>query len=87
MDSGNLPPPKSVLTNPEVLRNYGWAAASAEAIAHADQGPADEVWGTLEARLRTGISEVLRGSRTAKAALDSVANDWRRTLRRAGLPT
>jgi multiple sugar transport system substrate-binding protein len=85
MDSGNLPPRKSVLNDPVVLKNYGWAAASAVAIDHADQGPADEVWGTMEARLRTGISEVLLGSRSAKSALDAVAADWRRTLRRAGL--
>jgi hypothetical protein len=33
----------------------------------------------------TGISQVLPGQRTAKAALDAVADDWRRSLRRAGL--
>ena len=85
MDSGNLPPCKSVLNDPAVLKNYGWAAASAVGIAQAEQGPSDEVWGTLEARLRTSISQVLLGERDAKSALDAVAQDWSRSMRRAGL--
>jgi ABC-type glycerol-3-phosphate transport system substrate-binding protein len=85
MDSGNLPPRNSVLNDPEILKTYGWAAASAVALSHAIQNPSDEVWGTMEARLRTGISQVLLGQRTAKVALDAVADDWRRSLRRAGL--
>ena len=32
-----------------------------------------------------GISAVLLGQKTAKAALDGVAEDWKRTLRRAGV--
>jgi len=39
----------------------------------------------MEGRLRSGISEVLAGQKTAKAALDAVAADWQRSLRRAGL--
>jgi multiple sugar transport system substrate-binding protein len=85
MDSGNMPPRTSVLNDPEILKTYGWAAASAVALARAEQNPSDEVWGTMEGRLRSGISEVLAGQRTAKVALDAVAEDWRRTLRRAGL--
>jgi len=85
MDSGNLPPRNSVLNDPEILKTYGWAAATAVALSRAIQNPSDEVWGTMEARLRTGISQILLGQRTAKAALDAVADDWRRSLRRAGL--
>ena len=40
---------------------------------------------TLELTLRTGISQTLQGQKTAKQALDAVATDWRRTLRRAGV--
>ena len=83
--TGNLPPRNSVLKDPATLQAQGWAAASADAIGKAEQGPMDEVWGTLEARLRTGISEVLLGRRTAKQALDATAEDWTRSLRRANL--
>src|SRR5215468_5281852 len=47
--------------------------------------PAHPAWTTLELTLRTGISETLQGQKTAKQALDAVAADWRRTLRRAGI--
>jgi ABC-type glycerol-3-phosphate transport system substrate-binding protein len=40
---------------------------------------------TLELALRTGVSETLQGQKTAKQALDAVAADWQRTLRRAGI--
>jgi hypothetical protein len=39
----------------------------------------------MELQLRSGISAVLLGEKTAKAALDGVATDWQRTLRRAGV--
>jgi ABC-type glycerol-3-phosphate transport system substrate-binding protein len=39
----------------------------------------------MELQLRSGISGVLLGQKTAKAALDAVAADWQRTLRRAGV--
>ncbi|MBV8091108.1 MAG: hypothetical protein JO139_16365 [Alphaproteobacteria bacterium] len=47
--------------------------------------PAHPVWTTLELTLRTGISEALQGQKTAKQALDGVAADWQRTLRRASI--
>jgi hypothetical protein len=39
----------------------------------------------MELALRSGISAVLTGQNNAKDALDSVASDWQRALRRAGL--
>ena len=39
----------------------------------------------MELQLRSGISQVLLGQKTAKVALDAVAADWQRSLRRAGL--
>jgi multiple sugar transport system substrate-binding protein len=47
--------------------------------------PAHPTWSTLELALRTGVSETLQGQKTAKQALDAVAADWQRTLRRAGV--
>jgi ABC-type glycerol-3-phosphate transport system substrate-binding protein len=32
-----------------------------------------------------GVSAALQGQKTAKEALDAVATDWQRTLRRAGI--
>jgi ABC-type glycerol-3-phosphate transport system substrate-binding protein len=39
----------------------------------------------LDLTLRTGLSEALQGQKPAKQALDAVAADWQRTLRRAGI--
>jgi ABC-type glycerol-3-phosphate transport system substrate-binding protein len=39
----------------------------------------------LELSLRAGLSEALLGQKTAKEALDEVARDWQRNLRRAGV--
>ena len=47
--------------------------------------PRDPVWPGMELRLRVAISSVLLGQKTAKIALDEVASDWQRTLKRAGL--
>ena len=46
--------------------------------------PRDAIWATLELQLRSGMSQVLLGQKTAKEALDGVASDWQRSLRRAG---
>ena len=43
------------------------------------------IWDGLEIALRTGVSETLLGQKTAKVALEGVANEWRRNLRRAGI--
>jgi ABC-type glycerol-3-phosphate transport system substrate-binding protein len=61
--------------------------AAARSITTGVPTPAHPAWTTLELTLRTGISETLQGQKTAKQALDAVAADWRRTLRRAGIGT
>ncbi len=82
---GNAPPRVSVLKHPDVIRDYGWAPVLAEAMQTATLEPRDAIWPTMELSLRTAISSVLSGQNTAKPALDAVASDWQRALRRAGL--
>ena len=43
------------------------------------------VAGKLELSLRAGVSQTLLGQKTAKQALDDVAREWQRNLRRAGI--
>ena len=85
MELDNAPPRVSVLNDPEMMQKYGWAPVAAEALKTALLDPREAIWPTLELQLRTGISAVLLGQQTAKAALDQVAIDWLRSLRRAGL--
>jgi len=85
LERGNAPPRVSVLNDPSVLDRFGWAPVLAESLKTATLEPREPIWPTLELRLRTGISQVLLGEKTAKQALDDVATDWRRGLRRAGL--
>lgn len=82
---GNAPPRLSVLNHPDVMRDFGWAPVLAEAMRTATLEPRNPVWPTMELSLRTAISSVLSGQNTAKPALDAVATDWQRALRRAGL--
>ena len=82
---GNAPPRVSVLNHPEVMASYGWAPVLAEAMQTATLEPREPIWPTMELALRSGISSVLTGQQNAKAALDAVAADWQRALRRAGL--
>ena len=82
---GNAPPRVSVLNHPEVMANYGWAPVLAEAMKTATLEPREPIWPTMELSLRTAISAVLSGQNNAKDALDAVASDWQRALRRAGL--
>jgi ABC-type glycerol-3-phosphate transport system substrate-binding protein len=85
LERGNAPPRVSVLNDPSVLDRFGWAPVLAESLKTATLEPREPIWPTLELRLRSGISQVLLGEKTAKQALDEVAADWRRSLRRAGL--
>jgi multiple sugar transport system substrate-binding protein len=85
LERGNAPPRTSVLTDPTVLDRFGWAPVMAEALKTAVLEPRDPFWPAMELQLRSGISAVLLGQQTAKVALDSVAADWQRTLRRAGV--
>jgi ABC-type glycerol-3-phosphate transport system substrate-binding protein len=85
LERGNAPPRVSVLKDPSVLDRFGWAPVLAESLQTAQLEPRDPIWPTLELQLRLGISQVLLGQKTAKVALDGVASDWQRSLRRAGL--
>jgi multiple sugar transport system substrate-binding protein len=85
LERGNAPPRTSVLTDPTVLDRFGWAPVMAESLKTAVLEPREPFWPAMELQLRSGISAVLLGQKTAKAALDGVAADWQRTLRRAGI--
>jgi ABC-type glycerol-3-phosphate transport system substrate-binding protein len=43
------------------------------------------VWDALDISLRSAMSEALLGQKTPKQALDELARDWQRNLRRAGV--
>ena len=85
MESGNAPPRGSSLRNPEMVAKLGWPTAAAEAIETGIPISQDPAWDGLEISLRTGVSEALLGQKTAKLALQGVAGEWRRNLRRAGI--
>jgi multiple sugar transport system substrate-binding protein len=85
LERGNAPPRMSVLTDPSVLDRFGWAPVMAQALKTAQLEPREPFWPSMELQLRSGISAVLLGQKTAKVALDGVASDWQRSLRRAGV--
>jgi ABC-type glycerol-3-phosphate transport system substrate-binding protein len=85
MIRGNAPPRNSILTDPEMVEKIGWPPVAAAAIETGFPTPAQPVWDTLEVQLRVGLSQALLGQKTAKVALDDVASEWQRSLRRAGI--
>jgi multiple sugar transport system substrate-binding protein len=85
MVRGNAPPRGSVLRDPEMVELIGWPPVAASAIETGFPTPAQPVWSTLQLSLRTGLSQAILGQKTAKQALDDVAVDWQRGLRRAGI--
>jgi multiple sugar transport system substrate-binding protein len=85
MERGNAPPRGSVLNDPTMAEKLGWPPTAARSIETGVPTPAHPTWTTLELTLRTGVSAALQGQKTAKEALDAVATDWQRTLRRAGI--
>jgi ABC-type glycerol-3-phosphate transport system substrate-binding protein len=85
MERGNAPPRGSVLREPAIAAKLGWPPVAAQAIENGISMPAHPVWGTLQLALRTGVSEAILGQKSAKQALDAVATDWQRSLRRAGI--
>jgi ABC-type glycerol-3-phosphate transport system substrate-binding protein len=85
MERGNAPPRGSVLNDPAMVQKLGWPPTAARAIETGVPTPAHPVWTALDLTLRTGLSEALQGQKPAKQALDAVAADWQRTLRRAGI--
>jgi multiple sugar transport system substrate-binding protein len=85
MVRGNAPPRGSVLRDPEMVSSIGWPPTAAAAIETGFPTPAQPVWSTLQLSLRTGLSQAILGQKTPKQALDDVAVDWQRGLRRAGM--
>lgn len=85
LERGNAPPRVSVLNAPTVAERFGWAPVLAQTMKTAKLEPRDPIWPGLELQLRVAISAVLLGEKSAKVALDGVAADWQRTLKRAGL--
>jgi ABC-type glycerol-3-phosphate transport system substrate-binding protein len=85
MIRGNAPPRNSILTDPEMVAKIGWPPTAAKAIETGFPTPANPVWDTCEIQLRSGLSQALLGQKNAKEALDGVAADWQRSLRRAGI--
>src|SRR6267142_765922 len=85
MEGGNAPPRGSSLRDPQMVAKLGWPSAAAEAIETGIPISQDPAWDGLEIALRTGVSETLLGQKTAKQALQGVAGEWRRNLRRAGI--
>jgi multiple sugar transport system substrate-binding protein len=85
MERGNAPPLRSVLEDPEMVEKIGWPPVAAQAIETGVPTPAYPVWDTLEIQMRSALSQTLHGQKTAKQALDDLATDWQRSLRRAGI--
>lgn len=84
MMRGNAPPRGSVLRDPEMVQLIGWPPVAAKAIETGIPTPAQPIFPTLGLALRAGLSQALLGQKTPKQALDDVANDWHRAMRRAG---
>jgi multiple sugar transport system substrate-binding protein len=85
MERGNAPPRGSVLRDSDMVAKLGWPPVAAAAIETGFPTPAHPAWDTLELALRSGVSGTLQGQKTAKQAMDTVATDWQRSLRRAGI--
>jgi multiple sugar transport system substrate-binding protein len=84
MIRGNAPPRGSVLRDPEMVKLIGWTDVAAKAIETGVVTPAQPIFPTLGLSLRVGLSQALIGEKTPKQALDDVAADWQRAMRRAG---
>lgn len=85
MERGNAPPRGSVLHDPEMIEKIGWPPVAAAAIETGIPTPAHPAWLTLQLPLRAALSQAILGQKTAKQALDDVASDWQRGMRRAGI--
>jgi multiple sugar transport system substrate-binding protein len=84
MIRGNAPPRGSVLRDPQMIEQIGWPPVAAAAIETGFPTPAQPVFSTLQLSLRAGLSQCILGQKTPQEALDEVASDWQRGLRRAG---
>ncbi len=83
MIRGNAPPRGSVLRDPEMVQLIGWTEVAAKAIETGRPTPAHPLYPTLDLNLRAGLSQAVLGQKTPKQALDDVASDWQRALKRA----
>lgn len=82
---GNAPTRASALRDPELVAQFPWAPAAETMLATAIPDPNHPIWPTLDLSLRSGLSSALTGVETPRNALDQVATDWERSLRRAGI--
>ena len=80
LERGNAPPRVSVLNQPAVRRNFGWAPVLAETMKTAKLEPRDPIWPRLDCNCGRDLRRAI--GQKMKVALDGRA-DWRRTLRRA----
>jgi ABC-type glycerol-3-phosphate transport system substrate-binding protein len=85
MIRGNAPPRGSVLRDPAMVELIGWPPVAAAAIETGIPSLANPAFGALDLSLRAGLSQAILGQKTPKQALDDVATDWHRGLRRAGI--
>jgi multiple sugar transport system substrate-binding protein len=85
IDLGNAPPRVSVLEDPAVLAKHPWAPVAGDALKTAVLDQRDPLWAAAQLPTRVAISQVLLGQKTAKQALDDVANQWHRSFRLAGM--
>jgi multiple sugar transport system substrate-binding protein len=85
MIRGNAPPRGSVLRDPAMVEQIGWPPVAAAAIETGTPTPANPAFGALDLSLRAGLSQAILGQKAPKQALDDVATDWHRDLRRAGI--
>jgi multiple sugar transport system substrate-binding protein len=85
MIRGNAPPRGSVLRDPAMVELIGWPPVAAAAIETGIPSNANPAFGALDLSLRAGLSQAILGQKTPKQALDDVATDWHRGLRRAGI--
>ena len=85
MIRGNAPPRGSVLRDPEMVERIGWPPVAAAAIETGIPTLANPAFGALDLSLRAGLSQAILGQKPPKQALDDVATDWHRSLRRAGI--
>jgi len=85
IDLADAPPRVSVLEDPAVLAKHPWAPVLGESLKTAVLDHQDPVWSTAQLPLRTAISQVLLGQKTAKQAMDDCAVQWERSFRLAGM--
>lgn len=84
MIRGNAPPRGSVLRDPEMVKLIGWTEVAAKSIDTGVPTPAYPIFPALELSMRAGLSQTLLGQKTPKQALDDMAADWQRAIKRAG---